>query len=168
MREYFLFSSPQLKPAFVKANQPFDGGRKPSNSGGDEEVQGQGGVGELRHHLPLTMAQRIRSLEGELSHPFHETVGMSSVEVRGGFKNPPITLEEISDDTTQESLEEIESWPPNKFGRGQAASSFQRSSVSTGFRPKPIGQWRLLGGAGAGGKPMKKVRPKTKGSGDGN
>ena len=41
MREYFLFSSPQLKPAFVKANQPFDGGRKPSNSGGDEEVQGQ-------------------------------------------------------------------------------------------------------------------------------
>ena len=128
MREYFLFSSPQLKPAFVKANQPFDGGRKPSNSGGDDEVQGQGGVGELRHHLPLTMAQRIRSLEGELSHPFHETVGMSSVEVSGGFKNPPITFEEIND-IAQGSLEDIESWPPNKFGRGQAFSSFQFSLI---------------------------------------
>ena len=74
--------------------------------------------------------------------------------------NPPIALEEINDDTTQESLEEIESWPPNKFGRGQAFSSFQFSQVSTGFRPKPITQWRLLGGAG--GKPRKKMESSTK------
>ena len=77
-------------------------------------------------------------------------------------QDPPITLEEINDDTTQESLE---SWPPNKFGRGQTASSFLRSSVSTGFRPKPI-QWRLLGGAG--GKPRRKMEPaKAQVSGNG-
>ena len=81
--------------------------------------------------------------------------------------NPPNALEEI-DDTTQESLEEFESWPPSQFGRGQAASSFQLSSVSTGFRPKPITQWRLLGGAGAIGKPTKRSKSKVKGSEDGN
>ena len=73
----------------------------------------------------------------------------------------PIALEE-------ESLEEFESWPPIQFGRGQATSSFQHSSVSTGFRPKPITQWRLLGGAGAIGKPTKRPKSKVKGSEDGN
>ena len=68
--------------------------------------------------------------------------------------NPPIALEEI-DDTTQESLEEIGAWPPNRFGRGQIASSFQRSSVSSGWKPKPMIQWKLLGG----GKPRKKTEP---------
>ena len=79
--------------------------------------------------------------------------------------NPPITLEEIIDDTTQESLVEIESWPPNKFGRGQVASSFQRSQVSTGWKPKPFIQWKLLGGAG--GRLRKKTGPKAKESGIG-
>ena len=81
---------------------------------------------------------------------------------RRRYQDPPIVLEEINDsinDTAQEPLEDIESWPPNNFGRGQVASSFQRSSVSTGFRPKPITQWRLLGGAGV--KPTK-MGPKTK------
>ena len=118
------------EPAFVKASQPPDGGAKDG---------------------------------GELSHPFHGMVDLSSVESSGGFKNPPIIHEEINDyvnESTQGLLEEIESWPPNKFGRGQAVSSFQFSPVSTGFRPKPITQWRLLGGAG--GKPRKKMEPSTK------
>ena len=126
------------EPAFVKASQPPDGGAKDG---------------------------------GELSHPFHGMVDLSSVKISGGFKNPPIIHEEINDyvnENAQGSLEDIESWPPNKFGRGQAFSSFQFSQVSTGFRPKPITMWRLLGGAG--GNPRKNAGPTTKAqeSGKGN
>ena len=77
---------------------------------------------------------------------------------RRRYQDPPIVLEEINDsinDTAQEPLEDIESWPPNNFGRGQVASSFQRSSVSMGWKPKPMIQWKLLGG----GKSRKKTEP---------
>ena len=92
---------------------------------------------------------------GELCHPFHGgqrhlAGGGCPNYSGGGCANPTILL-----DAPQEPLEEIESWPPNKFGRGQAVSSFQRSSVSTGWKPKPMIQWKLLGG----GKPRKKTEP---------
>ena len=50
----------------------------------------------------------------------------------------------------------------NQFGRGQPLSS-----VSTGWKPKPI-MWKLLGGAG--GNKRKNTKPKTKAeeSQDGN
>ena len=155
MREYFSLRQPTAPEelAFFKANPPLGGGEKPSNAA-DEETP----FWDL-----VWWIYSLKTVEEIEASPL--------AAARRRYQNPPIVLEEISDsfsDTTQESLEDIESWPPNQFGRGQAASSFQRSSVSTGFRPKPITQWRLLGGAGAIGKPMKKVRPKTKGSGDGN
>ena len=61
---------------------------------------------------------------------------------------------------------EEQSWPLNQFGRGQAVSSVQYSSVSTGWYPKPMQCWRLLGG----GKEKKKIGPTTKAheSGNGN
>ena len=55
----------------------------------------------------------------------------------------------------------IPSTTQDQFGRGQLLSS-----VSTGWKPKPIG-WKLLGGAGGN---TKKTKPKTKAqeSHDGN
>ena len=124
MREWIKLSMPK-EPAFLKANQPLDGGAIPSQAHKDG----------LR--------------EGELGHLFHVIVGLSSIEVRGGFPNPPIVLEEI----------EPQPWPSNEFGRGQPVSSFQYSSVSTAWKSKPM-QWKLLGGAG--GKERKKMGPTTK------
>ena len=49
------------------------------------------------------------------------------------------------------------------FGRGQAVSSVQYSLVSTGWYPKPMHCWRLLGG----GK-QKKIGPKAQESQNGN
>ena len=144
MREYFSLRQP-TKPeelAFFKANPPLGGGEKPSNAADEETpfwdlvwwIYSQKTVEEIEAS-PLAAARRR-------------------------YQNQ-IQNEEISDsfnDTTQGSWEDIESWPPNKFGRGQATSSLQHSSVSTGWRPKPI-QWRLLGGAGG---PRKKFEPKAK------
>ena len=55
---------------------------------------------------------------------------------------------------------DVEPRPSNQFGRGQPLSS-----VSTGWKPKPI-KWKLLGGAG--GNTSKKTKPKTKAQEDGN
>ena len=133
MREVIKLSTPK-EPAFLKANQ--DGGAIPSQAHKDG----------------------LRG--GELSHLFHVILGLSSVEVRGGFPIPPIVLEEIEARPSHLVLS------LNQFGRGQQVSSVQCSSFSTGWKPKPIPiQWRLLGGAGE--KPRRKVGPTTKAQ-DGN
>ena len=140
MREYFGSLSTPTTPeklAFFKANPPLGGGEKPSNAA-DEETP----FWDL-----VWWIYSLKTVEEIEASPL--------AAARRRYQNPPIVLEEISDsfnDTTQEPLVEIESWPPNKFGRGQSASSLQLSPISTGWRPKPIIQWKLLGGAG---KPKK-------------
>ena len=128
MREWIKLSMPK-EPAFLKANQPLDGGAIPSQAHKDG----------------------LRG--GELSHTFHVILGLSSVEVRGGFPHPPIVLEEIEAEARPSNMV----LSLNQFGRGQQVSSFQCSSVSTGWKPKSF-QWRLLGGGNA----RKKLGPKTK------
>ena len=142
MREYFSLRQP-TKPeelAFFKANPPLGGGEKPSNAA-DEETP----FWDL-----VWWIYSLKTVEEIEASPL--------AAARRRYQDPPIVLEEINDsinDTAQEPLEDIESWPPNNFGRGQVASSFQRSSVSMGWKPKPMIQWKLLGG----GKSRKKTEP---------
>ena len=155
MREYFLFSKPTAffkahKPIEVFFNEPIGGGEKPLHGkviGPRGRVHDEASFWNLFWWLNTDDDKIEASSLMAARRKYHKLRA----------QDPPIALEEINDDTTQESLEEIESWPPNKFGRGQAASSVLCSSVSTGWRPKPI-QWRLVGGAG--GKPRKKMEPK--------
>ena len=76
-----------------------------------------------------------------------------SSEAQDGEQNPSSHAQDQDDGEPK---------PSNQFGRGQPLSS-----VSTGWKPKPI-QWMLLGGAGGGTR--KKTKPKTKAqeSQDGN
>ena len=158
MREYFLFSKPTAffkahKPIEVFFNEPIGGGEDLSALHGRVigprgRVHGEASFWKLFWWLNTDDAKIEASSLTAARKKY--------LKLRAHDDG----LEEIIDSFNDTTQEPIESWPPNQFGRGQALSSFQFSPVSTGFRPKPITQWRLLGGAG--GKPRKKVEPSAK------
>ena len=142
MREYFTISAATPQSAFLKANHPL--------------------CGKWPVEIKESPLWKFKSWLWGLEDDDEAVAKKPFWTVNSGVA--PDDDGPLDGGETQGSLEDIESWPPNRFGRGQAVSSFQCSPVSTGFRPKPITQWRLLGGAG--GNPRKKVGPGTKAQGN--
>ena len=140
MREYFTISAATPQSAFLKANTPLCG-KWPV------EIK-ESPLWKFKFWLYWG----LEDLEEKVAQKPFWTVNSGVAPDDDGLLDGGKT-------ETEGSLEDIESWPPNEFGRGQATSSFQCSSVSTAWKPKPI-QWRLLGGAQE--KP-KKMGPTAKG-----
>ena len=157
MREYFLFSKPT---AFFKAHKPIEVFFNEPIGGGEDLSALHGKVNGPRGRVHgeasfWNLFWWLNTDDAKIEASSLTAARKKYLKLRAHDDG----LEEVNDSLNDTTQEPIESWPPNEFGRGQAASSFLRSSVSTGFRPKPITQWRLLGGAGASGKPTKKKGP---------
>ena len=139
MREWIKLSMPKQETAFLKASQPLGGGTNSSN-----QAEGNGETPFWNLWWWLYMKEEEDGVAPLTSA--RKTYQKFFVSAQDGGQNP-----------SNPTQDDGESWPSNQFGRGQAVSSVQYSSVSTGWYPKP--QWRLLGGAG--GK-QKKMGPTTK------